>query len=201
MALVPSLAVVGNKEQREIHLAILSVLPEVWQLAEVISLRMLQHYYCARLQHLGVKQQLGHIGKVWQVVWRVGKNHVKLHGAFVDKLKNIAFHLSQVLLFQQAFHLANKVELRGSFLHTCPRKQVKGSQAVEVNIVFKHVEYVFARKVGCGACGDVGWHIETPTAIFSSYYSHSARVNSSNGAATALSPRRMAAAGKMAGIT
>jgi len=71
----------------------------------------------------------------------------------------------------------------------------------KVDKVFKHVENVFAREVGGRARGDICGDVETSTAVFTSDYSHSGSVISSNGAERESLPALNMADGKMSGIT
>ena len=173
------------------HLAIDPLLLELWQVAEVVGLRVLYHHECARLHHLAAQDELGQLGQLRQVVGWVGKDQVKLASARAYELEYIAFHRHQVLVFELLLHLADEVVLGRRLLHTgdagasageefeadcaCPREQVESYQAVEVHKIVKHIEEVLARHVGGGASGDVGGHVKTAAAIFSTDYSHRRR--------------------------
>ena len=69
-------------------------------------------------------------------------------------------------------------------------------QALEVHIVLYYIKYILSRKIGCRPRADISRHIETTTAIFASYYSHSGNIISGNGALNASLPARNAAEGK-----
>ena len=114
-------------------------------------------------------------------------------------------------------YLAYEIVLCGGFLHTChlcastrkelktdgagAREKVEGCEAFKVNPVAEHIEDVFARHVGSGACGDIGGHLEATASVFTTDYSHRASRMRDSGAFTASCPMRRAAAGKMEGIT
>ena len=104
-------------EKREMHLAIHSLLGELWQVAEVVGFGMLYYDQSAWLNHLAIEDEFRQLRQLWQVIGRVGEDEVEFARARANKLENVAFHLNQILLLEQSLDLADEVVLCGGFLH------------------------------------------------------------------------------------
>lgn len=111
--------IVFHLKEREMHFAVHSLLGELWQVAEVISFRMLHDDECARLYHLAREDELGQLRQLWQVIGRVGEDKVELACARAYKLEDVALNLNKILLFEQSLDLADKVVLCGRFFNAC----------------------------------------------------------------------------------
>ena len=112
-----SLFGVVEAEDGEVYFAVDAVLIEVGQVAEVVSLAVLNHEDGVGFEHLGVEHQFGNGGEVGKIVWWVGKDDVELRAARFHKFQRIALHLNEVGVVELLFHLANEIVLRSRLLH------------------------------------------------------------------------------------
>lgn len=169
------------------------------------------------LEHGGVEDQLGHFGKIFQVVGGIGKDYVEFFSAGLHKLEHIALDEIQIYVAKAFSDTFDEPVLYGGFFDcrhlgafarqeldgygSCPGKQVKSVLSFKVHKIFKDVEYVFTGKIGGGSSRYVARHVKAPSAIFSSYYSHNGKTIRSNGAFMVSFAALNMVDGNMTGIT
>ena len=198
-------------EEGEVDFAVVAVLDEVREGAEVVVAAVLHDDEGSGLHHWAVEYHARQVGELRQVVGGVGKDDVKLLSARGYESKHVALDDVVVVATQRAADLLDEIELRGGFLDRChrgtfprqeleadgtsARKQVEHLKSLKVNKISQDIEDIFARHVGCGACCYVGGHVKASSPVFSANYTHSASKIRSNGAFIASCPSRIAAAG------
>ena len=185
--------------------------------AEIVTFIVLDDYNCALLDSTALQNEHGHFGKARHIVGRVSENYVEWFGDRGQEAKDVALIHGDIVRSKLAHNLADEIILRRGFLYTgdvstFARQELQGYRSgagkkvqrrgtLQINEIFDDVEDIFAGEVGGGPGGDIGGHVEAPTAVFASDYSHSEITEREKGARMAAALPWYAAAGNIAGIT
>lgn len=193
-------------ENGKVHRTVCAVVHKARQAAEIMCAVVLDNNDGAGRHSSRIKNSCGYGGKSRHVVGRVGKHDVVGPRGCGQEAQGIAAYEVQIGLAELCCHFFDKIVLyRGFFNSRYTRrftrqkfdrygagagKEVQDVLALNVGDVFEHIKYVLAREVGCGSRRDIGRHVESPAAVFSSYYSHNGISSRGRGADRAvLSPR------------
>ena len=176
---------------------------------------MFDDEYGAGSNKLGAEHGGRYVGEALHVVGRVGKNDSVAAWRAADEAQGIASYKVEIVGPERLCNFCYETLLYGGLFHrshvsASAREQleahrsgsgekVEGIDIFEIGVVVQHVENILTCKIGGGACSDVGGHVEAPTAVFSSNYSHNGSIMSGKGALKASMPALMAAEGKMSG--
>ena len=149
---------------------------------------MFQHEKPIGFKHVLCKNKIRYLRQLFQLVRRIGKNHIELRVTTVYKLENIRSHQRQIINLQFSTHLANKstvtlillntdnaVAVARNKLHSYPTrscKQIKHINAFEIDPVVQQIKQTLFGKIGCRACRDITWRTNSTSLIFSTNNSH-----------------------------
>ena len=160
---------------------------------------MLDYESSPRGKQAGTEHQSRYLPEAGQIVRRVGKDEIVFRLVGRNEFEHVALYQPQIGLAKRLRHFAYERILRAAFLHgrdrsASPRKQFKTDgtraskqvecgDALKVDTVLYHIEYILARKIGCRTRRYVFRHVE-PTI-------------KSNGASMALRPNLSSRAGNI----
>ena len=174
---------------------------------EVIRLGMLHDKQTSLSQQILLQDDAGHIGQFRQGIGRIGKDKVKaLLRRTMQIAKDIPTDQSQHICFQLLSHLRNEIGMGILLLHSChlptaSRNQLKGDasrtrekiqcvRTLSVDQVRDDIKNILLGKIGRWAGTERRGYLKTPTAIYSTYDSHTNKAIRSNGAFTTSSPSK-----------
>lgn len=141
---------------------------------------MLKHKNTIRGKQVIAEHQVWNIGKVLQLIRRIGKNEIKLRVAGTDVFEYIALYRQASVCLYGFHYLADKAVVSGVFLHAyyvgassghqlnayaaCPGKQVKSRCIFKVNPVGQDIEQALFGKISGGTCTECSRHV--PPSVF-----------------------------------
>ena len=124
---------------------------------------------------------------------RIGKYYVILMVSMSDEPERISPESFQILKSQLNccvpdkgmicrvnFHRSNRpTATGGKFIGdaACTAEKVKNTQVIKVKIITQYIEKVFFCKIGSGPCLEVFTRVKPPPLTFTTYYTHSFRLN------------------------
>ena len=79
-------------KETKIDIPVIPVFNKVGMLVEIVFRGMLQHKKSIFFQEFFGKNQIGYLGKLNQFIGRIGKDHIELRVAGIDKFEDIGFN-------------------------------------------------------------------------------------------------------------
>lgn len=216
---IPSqeLRILGDFEDGEVDRAVGAVVSEVRECREIKLLRVLDDKDAARMKQARLKHHSGDVAEAVEVIRRVGKHKIKGRLGVADEAQGIGAEQVEIPVAKLLLHLLDKARLSSRLLDRGHRggatrkqleangtrtgKKVQTAQALNVDHIFNHIEYILAGEIGCRAGSDICRDVEASTSVFSSDYSHKGVIIKSNGASMASFPALNISGGKIIGIT
>lgn len=155
---------------------------------------MLDDNESSRPDHFRCQNPTRNLGEAGHIVGRIGKNDVESAGGAFEIAEHVAAHEVEIVRAKLFRHFLNESLLcrrlfdsRGGAAVAAEKlesdrartgEEVERVGAFDIGYVLDDIEYILAGEIGSRASGDICRHVETPTAIFTSYYSHSGiRIN------------------------
>ena len=164
-------------EEREVHFAIVSMLPEVRMLFELVFARMLEDEDAVVGEDIAGEDDVGQLRQVLEGVGRVGKDDVESFVGTFQEVEDIGADSMEVVhahagggLFDEINALVVDVDGGDLFRPTgdelerhssCACKEVHDSALFIVDIVVEDVEEAFTCHVGSGTDRQRGGGIES----------------------------------------
>lgn len=177
-------------EEREIDRTVGAVVNEVRMGAEVVVLAMFDNEQTTLFKQFVFEYEVWNICNLFESIRRVGEDDAELHCAFWYELEHVGMDgfPSAVIEFARCFEQELKVLevfFHADYLGTSTGHELKSDSAstakevertrllVKVDIyICQDVEQTFLCEVGCWACLECAWHVESLMLVFSSDYSH-----------------------------
>ena len=175
-------------EEREINFAILSVLPKMRVVLEVILAGMFQNKDAVIVHHTALKDPVGQQRQVLQCVGRIGEYDVETLVSPFQEVENIsAYHMNIVdaelvgrafdkvgtrVVDVDASHLLNAPRYKLEAHRASARKEVENSTVLEIDIVVQDVEQTFTSHIRSRSHRQIGGRVKSASSKVASYNSH-----------------------------
>lgn len=155
---------------------------------EGVFLGVLEHQHAPRTQQSAVEHELYHLSGTFQIVGRIGKDHVEPLRRTLQIEKHIGPDGIEVIHPERGRRptdevVVHRIDLhRGDARRTArhefvadgpgPGKEVEHLDILQLEKVAQYVEKILFRKIRRGTCPEVARGIDDPTAEPTAYYPH-----------------------------